>query len=99
MPNEQTIQALADHAIQRHNRSIDLFTTFLQESSVLVLVFGILDTYAQGKLTWTVGKVVAVLGISLFVAAFTFRWLCCRVVRVIIRYALTIQEHFAGSAK
>ncbi len=99
MPDEQTIQALADHAIQQHGRSIDLFTTFLQESSVLVLVFGILDTYAQDKLTWTVGKVVAGLGISLFVAAFTFRWVCCRIVRLLIRYALTIQERFAGSKK
>jgi integral membrane sensor domain MASE1 len=99
MPNEQTVQALADHAINRYTRSIDLFTTFLQEASVLVLVFGILDTYSQDKLTWTVGKVVAVLGVALLVAAFTFRWMCCRIVRVVIRYAMTIQEHFAGSAQ
>lgn len=99
MPNEQTIKELADHAIERHDRSIVLFTTFLQESSVLVLVFGILDTYAQNKLTWSVAKTVVGLGVALFVAAFTFRWMCCRVVRFVIRYGLTMQEHFDGREK
>jgi len=93
MPDEQTIRALAEHALKRHGRTIDLLTTFLQESAGMVLVFGILDTYAGGKLTRTVVEVVATLGFSLLVAAFALKWACYRFIRVVIRYTLTIQEH------
>jgi hypothetical protein len=93
MPDETTIKKLAEHALDRNKRSIDLLTTFFQESAAMVLVFGILDTYASGKLTSTVIKVVATLGFSLLVAAFACKWVFYRFIRVVIRYTLTIQEH------
>jgi hypothetical protein len=99
MPEEQTIKALAEHALQRNKRSIDLLTTFFQESAAMVLVFGILDTYASGKLTPTVIKVVATLGFSLLVAAFAVKWVYYRLIRLVIRYTLTIQEHAEGGKK
>jgi hypothetical protein len=99
MPEEQTIKTLAGHALERNKRSIELLTTFFQESAAMVLVFGILDTYASGKLTPTVIKVVATLGFSLLVAAFAVRWVYYRLIRVVIRYTLTIQEHAEGSGK
>jgi hypothetical protein len=43
MPDDQTIEQLAKHALDRNKRSIDLLTTFLMESAAMVLVFGILD--------------------------------------------------------
>ena len=99
MPEEQTIKALAEHALERNKRSIDLLTTFFQESAAMVLVFGILDTYASGKLTPTVIKVVATLGFSLLVAAFAVKWVYYRLIRVVIWYTLTIQEHAGGGKK
>jgi hypothetical protein len=99
MPEEQTIKALAEHALDRNKRSIDLLTTFFQESAAMVLVFGILDTYASGKLTPTVIRVVATLGFSLLVAAFAVKWVYYRLIRVVIRYTLTIQEHAEGGKK
>jgi hypothetical protein len=99
MPEEQTIKALAEHALKRNKRSIDLLTTFFQESAAMVLVFGILDTYASGKLTPTVIKVVATLGFSLLVAAFAVQWVYYRIIRLVIHYTLTIQEHAEGGTK
>jgi hypothetical protein len=97
MPEEQTITALAEYSLERNKRSIDLLTTFFQESAAMVMVFGILDTYASGKLTLTVIEVVATLGFFLLVAAFAVKWLYYRVIRVVIRYTLTVQEHAEGS--
>ena len=65
----------------------------------MVLVFGILDTYASGKLTPTVIKVVATLGFSLLVAAFAVQWVYYKIIRLVIRYTLTIQEHAQGGTK
>jgi hypothetical protein len=99
MPDEKTIRELAEHALDRNKRSIDLLTTFFQESAAMVLVFGILDTYASSKLTPTVIKVVATLGFSLLVAAFAVKWVYYRLIRLVIRYTLTIQEHAEGGKK
>jgi hypothetical protein len=99
MPDEKTIRELAEHALVRNKRSIDLLTTFFQESAAMVLVFGILDTYASDRLTPTVIKVVAALGFSLLVAAFAVQWVFYRLIRLVIWYTLTIQEHVGGSNK
>lgn len=92
MDREETLNRLTDRAVKRHERSIELLTTFLQEASCLVLVFGILDTFASNKLTWRVGGVVTTLGTVLFLAAFSVRYVCFRIVRMLIEWSLTIQE-------
>jgi len=99
MPDDQTIEQLAKHALDRNKRSIDLLTTFLMESAAMVLVFGILDTYSSGKLTSTVIKVVAIVGLALFIAAFAVQWAYFRLIRLVIRYSLTIQEHMKEGTK
>jgi hypothetical protein len=92
MPDEQIIDQLAEHALERNGRTITLATTFLQEASVLVLVFGILDTYASGKLSRSVVSIVLVVGLGLLVAVFSLQWICYRFMRRFFRYTLTIQE-------
>lgn len=99
MPDEKTIRELAQHALERNKRSIDLLTTFFMESAAMVLVFGVLDTYSSGKLTSTVIKVVATVGFSLLVAAFAVQWVYYRLIKVVIRYSLTIQEHAKGGSQ
>jgi hypothetical protein len=93
MPENKTIEELAQHALKRNKRSIDLLTSFCMESAAMVLVFGILDTYASGKLTLTVIRVVAIVGFSLLIAAFGVQWVYYRLLKLLIRYSLTIQEH------
>jgi uncharacterized membrane protein len=92
MPDEQIIEQLAKHALERNRRTIDLATTFLQEASVLVLVFGILDIYGSGKLSRSVVSIVLIVGLGLLAAAFSLQWICYRLMRRVIRYTLTIQE-------
>jgi uncharacterized membrane protein len=92
MPDEQIIHQLAENALERNRRTIDLATTFLQEASVLVLVFGILDTYSTDKITKTVVGIVVAVGFILLVAAFSLRWLCYRFLRRLMKYTLSVQE-------
>jgi hypothetical protein len=95
MPDEKTIADLTAEALRRNEWFIQILTTFLQEASVLVLVFGILDTYASNKLTVRVGVIVAGLGLTLLVAAFAVRSIFYRFLRRGIRNVLTMQESSA----
>ena len=99
MPDERIIDQLAEHALERNERTINLATTFLQEASVLVLVFGILDTYASGRLSRSVVGIVLAVGLSLLAAAFALQWICYRFMRRVIRYTLTIQERLPRGDK
>ena len=92
MPDEATISVLTQSAMERSERNITIWTTFLQEASVLVLVFGILDTYAANRLTVTVGFVVGILGLALLGAAFAVRQVFRWFIRRSVVSWLTLQE-------
>lgn len=85
--------------MERNDRISGILTSFFQEASVLVYVFGILDTYANNKLTRDVGTVVAALGTALLIAAFgvkpAFRFFSARDVRRL----LILQEQAALGGK
>jgi hypothetical protein len=94
MPNERTIEAAANYALEKNARTIDLIVGYLNEASVLVLVFGILDTYSTGRLTWKVGGLVVGLAFVLFLAAMATRWVIFRFLKVVLRYSLrTLESH------
>jgi len=94
MANERTIEAAAKYAIEKNARSIDLVVGYLNEASVLILVFGILDTYSTGKLNWTVGYVVVGLAFGCFVAALATRWMIYKVLKIVIRFSMsTLEQH------
>ena len=99
MPEEKTIEELTAAALERSSRVIEIWTTFLQEASVLVFVFGILDMYAGGKLTVRVATVVAVLGLSLLGAAFSVKSVFYRLLRRGVVHLLTLQEASVGREK
>jgi hypothetical protein len=92
MPNERTIESAAKYAIEQNSRSLDLLVGYLNEASVLVLVFGILDTYATGRLNWMVAGFVVVLSFVLFLAAMATRWIAYRVLKVVLRFSLATVE-------
>ena len=94
MSNERTIEAAAKYAIEKNARTIDLIVGYLCDASVLVLVFGILDTYSTGKLTWSVSGFVVGLAFVLFLAAMATRWVIFRFLKVVLRYSInTVAEH------
>ncbi len=108
MQNKRTIEAALDaraeaaarFAIEMNSRSIDLVVGYLNEASVLVLVFGILDTYANGKLSWTVAVVVVGLAFALFAVAMSTRLILYRVARIILRSSLkAVMEAEEGSSQ
>ena len=99
MPEDATVDALTEAAMERNDRIIVIFTTFFQEASVLVYVFGILDTYANNKLTSEVGWVVAALGTALLVAAFAVKPVFLLLSRRAVKNWLMLQEQAAMGGK
>lgn len=100
MPDEATIKELTTAAMARNSRTIDILTTFFQEASVLVFVFGILDTYANNRLTIRVGEVVGGLGFALLIITFNVKPVFHKLTkRAVVRW-LTLQEQSSvGGAK
>jgi hypothetical protein len=92
MPDDKTINDLTVLALKRSERLISILTTFLQEASVLVLVFGILDMYVGNKLTVRAGLIVGTLGFALLVAAFAVNSIFYRVLRLWVAHLLSLQE-------
>jgi hypothetical protein len=83
-------------AVERHDRAIGILTSFLHEAAVLVLVFGILDTYASNKLNRRIGEMVFCGGFFLLFAALAFRSICYRFMRMVIRWTMDIQDDVGG---
>jgi hypothetical protein len=92
MPDDKTVNALTGVALKRYKRLISIWTTFLQEASVLVLVFGILDMYVGNKLTVRAGLIIGTLGFALLVAAFSVKSIFYRVLRLWVVHLLSLQE-------
>jgi hypothetical protein len=89
---ERRIDEAARFALDRHTRSIDLIVGYFHEASVLVLVFGLLDTYSSNRLDWSVARIVCALAFLLFVIALGMRWLLYRFLRIIFRFVITSVE-------
>lgn len=99
MPEDATVNVLTDAAMARNERVISILTTFFQEASVLVFVFGILDTYANDKLNSEVGIVVASLGTALLIGAFAVKSVFYRLSKRSVRSWLTLHEQAAAGGK
>jgi hypothetical protein len=100
MPEEVTISILTKTAMERSRRSIDILTTFFLEASVVVFVFGILDTYSSGKLTLRVGIVVGTLGVALLCAAFLVQGVFHRMTRRrVVRFLILQEESMRGGTR
>src|SRR5579872_921044 len=84
MPDWRRIATEARFILERHNREVDLVTSYLHEASVLVLVFGLLDTFATGRLDWTVAKFVVSIAFVLFAAALATPWMVYQCLRGIL---------------
>jgi hypothetical protein len=95
MPDDATISLWTKAAMERNERFVGILTTFFHEASVLIFVFGILDTYSTGKLTWHVGAVVGGLGFAFLLAAFSVRNVVHRFIRFRVRRWLILQEEMA----
>lgn len=84
MPDWRRIATEARFILERHKREVDLVTSYLQEASVLLLVFGLLDTYATRRLDWTVAKFVVSIAFVLFAAALATPWMVYQCLRGIL---------------
>lgn len=96
MADQALIARLIEESKKRNKRLVDILTTFFQEASVLIFVFGILDTYSSGKLSRGVAVVVALSGFIFLIAAVSvqraFDWLAIRKVNRMAKWIDDAQQ-------
>ena len=93
MLNEKLISDLTMAAMERNQRSIEIWTSFLQEASVLVWVFGLLDTWAKDALTIRMAIGVSLSGALLLFAAFSVRSMYYRITkRTVVKWASKLDD-------
>jgi hypothetical protein len=66
--------------------------SFFHEGSVLVLVFGLLDSWVNGKLTRPVGCLIVAITVGLYVLALLTEWIARWVFRAWAFSTLGIRE-------
>jgi hypothetical protein len=87
MLDERTIEAATEYSVFRFGRAIGLCTEFLSEASVLILVFGLLDLYAAGRLTVEVGLKIGAGSAVLFVMALSVRAVFYQALKWMIKHS------------
>lgn len=98
MPDNATVAAAIKAAEKRNERLVGILTSFFQEASVLVFVFGILDTYAANRLSRGVAVVVGILGFAFLIAAVAVKRVFDRLATRRIRHVMALVEQSgAGS--
>jgi hypothetical protein len=82
MPPLWKVDILAERLVRELQKEIGMAQSFFHEGSVLVLVFGILDTWVNGKLTPPVGWFIVLVSFGSYVAALLTEWGAFCVLRV-----------------
>jgi hypothetical protein len=82
MPPRWKIDILAERLVRDLQKEIGMAQSFFHEGSVLVLVFGILDSWVNGKLTPPVGWFIVGVSFGSYIAALLTEWMALWVFRV-----------------
>jgi hypothetical protein len=91
MPPRWKVDILAERLVRDLQKEIGMAQSFFHEGSVLVLVFGILDTWVNNKLTPPVGWFIVLVSFASYVAALLTEWLAFWLFRVWVFSLLLIR--------
>jgi hypothetical protein len=92
MPPRWKVDILAERLVRDLNREIGMAQSFFHEGSVLVLVFGILDSWVNGKLTPPVGWFIVAVSFFSYVAALLAEWAALWMFRIWAFSVLLMQQ-------
>ena len=73
---------VADRLVRDLQKEIGMAESFFHEGSVLVLVFGLLDTWVNSRLTPPVGWLIVFISIASYVLALIMEWIARWIFRV-----------------
>ncbi len=93
MPPRWKVDILADRLVRDLQKEIGMAQSFFVEASVLVLVFGILDSWVNGKLTPPVGWFIVGVSFVSYIAALLTEWMARWVFRVWAFSVLLMQRN------
>jgi hypothetical protein len=82
MPPRWKVDILAERLVRDLHREIGMAQSFFHEASVLVLVFGILDSWVNSKLTPPVGWFIVGVSFFSYVAALLSEWVALWMFRI-----------------
>ena len=82
MPPRWKVDILADRLVRDLQKEIGMAQNFFGEGSVLVLVFGILDSWVNGRLTSPVGWFIVGVSFVSYVMALLTEWMAFWIFRV-----------------
>ena len=82
MPERWKVELAADRILRDLQKEIGMAQSFFHEGSVLVLVFGLLDSWVNGKLTRPFGWLIVGITFGLYMLALLTEWITHRVFRV-----------------
>jgi ABC-type enterobactin transport system permease subunit len=92
MPERWKIELVADRLVSNLQKEIGMAQSFFHEGSVLVLVFGILDSWVNSKLTPPVGWFIVSVSLGSYVLALLMEWIARWIFRVWAFSSLTTRE-------
>ena len=75
MPGRWKVDLVADRLMRDLQKEIGMAQSFFHEGSVLVLVFGLLDSWVSGKLSRPVGWLIVAITVGLYVLALLTEWI------------------------
>lgn len=86
------IDLLADRLVASLQREIGMAQSFFHEGSVLVLVFGLLDSWVNSKLTVRFGWFIVAVAVGSYIAALPAEWTARWIFRIWAFSSLLAQE-------
>ena len=92
MPRRWKVDILAERLVRDLHKEIGMAEGFFHEGSVLVLVFGLLDSWVNGKLTRPVGEFIVTVAIGSYILALLTEWIAGWAFRMWAFYILLMDE-------
>ena len=99
MPVRWNVDYVADRLIRDLQKEIGMAQSFFHEASVLVLVFGLLDSWVNGKLTRPLGWFIVAVSVTSYVLALLTEWIARWLFRTWAYSTLLVKEVAGGKRR
>jgi hypothetical protein len=96
MPGRWNVDYVADRLMRDLQKEIGMAQSFFHEGSILVLVFGLLDSWVNGKLTPRFGWFIVAVSVASYVLALLTEWIAGWLFRVWAYSTLLVKELAGG---
>ena len=92
MPGRWNVDYVADRLVRDLQKEIGMAQSFFHEGSILVLVFGLLDSWVNEKLTRRFGWFIVAVSVTSYVLALLTEWIARWLFRAWAYSTLVLKE-------